>query len=156
MYRNVCILYRNVHILYISFRSMSASGIVLYCIGWGFQSPNPQEIHHFKWAICVRFVQFWLAQLFSGTYFWCKTRPASTYSLRIKVTSLRLWRRRHPFGNCCCCFNVWHPQDCTLYMNCCGNLGIICFRKCLKIQVLCYVVLYWLVNLVKYVLVVMA
>jgi len=35
---------------------MSASGIVIHYIGWGCQSPNPQEIQWFKWEFCVWFV----------------------------------------------------------------------------------------------------
>jgi hypothetical protein len=48
---------------------MSTSGIVIHYIGWGCQSPNPQEIHYFKWKFLVRF-----ARHFSGTYPWRKTR----------------------------------------------------------------------------------
>jgi hypothetical protein len=40
----------------------STNGIVIHYIGWGFQSPNLQEIHCFKWEFCVQFALY-----FSGT-----------------------------------------------------------------------------------------
>ena len=36
---------------------MFNSGIVIHYIGWGFQSPNPQEIHCFQWEYHVWFVR---------------------------------------------------------------------------------------------------
>jgi hypothetical protein len=67
LYRNVSILYRNVYILYIQYIytlqvHMSTSCIGIHYTGWGYQSPNPIEIHRFKWEFCVRF-----ARHFSGT-----------------------------------------------------------------------------------------
>ena len=58
LYRNVCILYGSVYILYIQHIctlqvSMSTSSIVLHYVGWSCQSPNPQEIHCFNWEFCV-------------------------------------------------------------------------------------------------------
>jgi hypothetical protein len=53
LYRNVCILYRHryIHVRYAHTLEvrMSTSGIVICYRGWGCQSPNPQEIHCFKW-----------------------------------------------------------------------------------------------------------
>ena len=75
VYKSI-ILYSNVYILYILViyptdpYSMSTSGILIHYIGWGCQSPNPQEMDHLKWEFCVRFARF------SGTYPWCKMRPA--------------------------------------------------------------------------------
>jgi hypothetical protein len=73
LYRNICIPYRNVHILYIYiyhiyyipllYVCMCPSGIVIHYVGWG-QSPNPQEVHCFKWEFWVWFVRFWFAWLF--------------------------------------------------------------------------------------------
>jgi hypothetical protein len=52
LYRNICI-----HIQYICTLQvrMSTSGVIIHYIGWGCQSPNPQEIHCCKWEFCVRF-----------------------------------------------------------------------------------------------------
>jgi hypothetical protein len=42
--------------------------MVIHYTGWGCQSLNPQDIHCFKWEVCVRFAWFWLVRCFSGTY----------------------------------------------------------------------------------------
>jgi hypothetical protein len=36
---------------------MSTSGIVIHYIRCGYQSPNPQEIHYFKYEFCIRFAR---------------------------------------------------------------------------------------------------
>ena len=59
--------------------SMSTNSIIIHYIRWGCQPPNPQEIHHFKWEFCVRFVQ-----RFSGTYPWCKMRPACIFTVWLR------------------------------------------------------------------------
>lgn len=62
MYRYVCILY--IHYVYALQVRMSTNGIVILYIGCGRQSPNPYEIHYFKWEFYVQCVQFRFAQLF--------------------------------------------------------------------------------------------
>jgi hypothetical protein len=47
-------IYVNIHTLQVR---MSTS-VVIHYIGWGCRSPNPQEIHCFKWEFGFRFVQF--------------------------------------------------------------------------------------------------
>jgi len=58
------ILYRNACILYMQYKytlqvQMSISGIVIYYIGWGWQSPNPEETHCFKWKFCIQLACSW-------------------------------------------------------------------------------------------------
>ena len=85
VYKSI-VVYSNVYILYILViystdpYSMSTSGILIHYIGWGCQSPNPQEIHHLKWEFCVRFARF------SGTYTWCKMRPACILTVWLRGT----------------------------------------------------------------------
>ena len=62
LYRIVWTLYRNVYVLYVQYRytqevHMSTSGVVIHYIGWGFQSPNPQDTQYGKWEFCVWFAQ---------------------------------------------------------------------------------------------------
>jgi hypothetical protein len=58
-YRNVCILYINVYIQYLHiYLHTHTTGTVIHYIGWGCQSPNPQEIHCFKCKFCV-----WLCKI---------------------------------------------------------------------------------------------
>jgi len=44
--------YTNTHTHTLQFH-MSASGTVTHYTGLGFQSSNPQEIHCFKWELCL-------------------------------------------------------------------------------------------------------
>jgi hypothetical protein len=44
--KNVYVLYKQY--IYTLQECMSTSGKVTHYIGWGHQSSNPQEIHHFK------------------------------------------------------------------------------------------------------------
>jgi hypothetical protein len=58
--KNICILYRNVYILYKQYIHnlqvhMSTNDTVIHYTGSGYQPPNPQEIHRFKWEFCIRF-----------------------------------------------------------------------------------------------------
>ena len=51
MYRNECMLY----IQYIGTLQVcvSATGVVVHYIGWGFQSPDPKEIQYFNREFCL-------------------------------------------------------------------------------------------------------
>ena len=80
---------------------MSVYGIVIIYIGWGCQSPNPQEIHCFKWEFCVRFVWFWFARLFQesipGTkwnlpvlQYPCVVRTIYKYRLKLYRTEIKI------------------------------------------------------------------
>ena len=72
LYINVCILYiQYIHTLHVR---MPTSGIDIHYIGWGCQSPDPQEIHCFKWEFFVQYTWF-----FSGMYPWHKTMPACIF-----------------------------------------------------------------------------
>lgn len=59
-YKNMVRKYINtVYTVHIYSRGpLSACGIVTHYIGWGFQFPNPEEIHCFKWEFYVWFVRF--------------------------------------------------------------------------------------------------
>jgi hypothetical protein len=72
LYTNVYVLHTNVYVLHTQYIytlqvHMSTRGIIIHYIGWGCQSPNPQEIHCFKWEFCVQFAWFRFAWRFSGT-----------------------------------------------------------------------------------------
>jgi len=56
---------------------MSTTDIVIHYIWWGYQSPNAQEIHFFKWKIFVRF-----ARRFSRINPCRKTKPACWAALQ--------------------------------------------------------------------------
>ena len=55
---------------------VSHSGIIICCLGWGCQSPNPQEIQCFKWEFCVRIAWFRFVQCFLGMCSWHEMTPA--------------------------------------------------------------------------------
>jgi len=74
LHRNVCTVY-SVHMY--STGPYVDSHIVVHYIWWG-QSPNPKEVHCFKWEFCILFAQFRFVWCFSAVYPWCNTCPACT------------------------------------------------------------------------------
>ena len=60
---------------------ISTSGTVIHYAGCGYQSPNLQEIHCFKWEFCVQLALFRIVQCFSESATQCKMRPGCTYTV---------------------------------------------------------------------------
>jgi len=76
---------------------MSTSGIVLQYLGSSCQSPNPKEIHHFKWRICVQFSCFNLCQAFQEHKPGIK-QDLPVYYLLLVAPSREICNEQFPFS----------------------------------------------------------
>ena len=82
--------------------------VVIHCIGWGCQFPNPLEIHFFKWKFCVQFAWYRFAQHFSGIYPWNKTRLACVVNNKCMCVYIYIYTHTHTHTHTRLCgYCIW-------------------------------------------------